>query len=127
MSFVPPNIITLGGVWSTTTYEHTSNGHYDLIYLGSISFGQSVEFTDNNGVLTLNVNPASGGGTTPAFFTIAGGSQISSGVVSVGDNIQFFSASGAAKGTMIVPDFYTGAGGSGSSSSTNKKVFCNFW
>lgn len=135
MSFLPPSSISLvSGPWATNgyIYSHISNGAYDLRDANgnSIGTGLSIEFTDNNGVLTLNVNPTINGSSNPFYFNAV----LTSGVVTVGQSIALKSSNQVVRGVFIVPDFYTGAGGSGStggsgssSSTTLKKVFCNFW
>ena len=122
MSFLPPSTINTGGPWAGLHYQHSSNGHYDLIVNGSVSSGQSIEFTDSSGTLTLNVNPATNGSSTPAYFAIGTGSLVTSGTVSSGNSITFYSASNSVKGTITVPDFYTGGGGTSTESSTSSAV-----
>jgi len=141
MSFLPPATITLGGGWGTNGeyYSHTSNGHYELTnsngnYLG----GKAIEFTDNNGALTLDVNPASNGAGIPDQFDKGTGLNFTSETVVAGDYIKLKKSDGSVKANFTVPDFYTGTSGGGGGTSTEettplstntatKKVFCNFW
>lgn len=121
MSFLPPTTITLGGIWGTNGnyYLHTSNGAYNLIDgNGTNQLDKGIEFTDNNGVLTLNVNPTTNGSKPPSYFN----NNISSGVVVAGDSIAL-KHSNTTRATFTVPNFYTGSSGPTVTSITATTIF----
>jgi len=150
MTFGPINIaLNASSGWGALSYYYTKRSSnstsavYKLVDSSGAEVGSNrdIECTDdgdNTGV-TINVNPSSTGGGIPQYLQNVSpyASSLSYGS---GDIVILYNSDPVESARFAMPNFFGSSGGSGGgsgggtiipqdtgSSSTQKKVFCNFW
>lgn len=137
-----PTTITLtsNSNYGPPTLDTTSSTPTSKIYGISTTGGfiANIEFFESNGSTKVYVNPTVGGAGTPDKVKINGGSLVESAIIVDGDTVTTWETSSSLAIYEFVVDtsgtnnliFSSGSGPvfhSTSTSSSNKKVFCNFW
>lgn len=135
MSFNLPPSISTGSAdpnWASLVptsgaSDTSTKKHYSAVYNTSAA---DLVFELNNGVITVDVNPAGTGTDWPDSVSKTGFSNGTSSItVTAGETIYIFNSGSTNFGSFVWQSSWTSGGSStGSAGSTStKKVFCNFW